>query len=279
MQATEHDNVLLVVALPCIGGCNWQRVNETKPGGAERIQEHKDLFYKLLAKAKIVADAVCKRGGTMTFELGNNNQYWQCPTVQMFLERFGLLKTRLDGCAYGLTCKNDVLIKKPWRMMTNNTQIIAKIDGNTCQGGHPHATCENAAVTSMTPGYPRKLACDIHVAFAKHVKARTTPAAVAAPNGPIAANAASYGSNQSASKFAELANPLPKLPRKSSDEATTVHREINAPLDVLEPIPACIARKVGKQEWNRDKAAKDACLLYTSPSPRDQRGSRMPSSA
>ena len=26
-------------------------------------------------------------------------------------------------------------------------------------------------------------------------------------------------------------------------------------------------------------AARDACLLYTSPSPRDQRGSRMPSSA
>ena len=28
-----------------------------------------------------------------------------------------------------------------------------------------------------------------------------------------------------------------------------------------------------------DHANKDICLLYTSPSPRDQRGSRMPSSA
>ena len=33
-------------------------------------------------------------------------------------------------------------------------------------------------------------------------------------------------------------------------------------------------------EHNRDYAALDeTCLLYTSPSPRDQRGSRMPSSA
>ena len=41
------------------------------------------------------------------------------------------------------------------------------------------------------------------------------------------------------------------------------------------------------QGWHRKfggdhaevSALKDACLLYTSPSPRDQRGSRMPSSA
>ena len=33
----------------------------------------------------------------------------------------------------------------------------------------------------------------------------------------------------------------------------------------------CVDRKTGKQVWS--------CLLYTSPSPRDQRGSRMPSSA
>ena len=31
--------------------------------------------------------------------------------------------------------------------------------------------------------------------------------------------------------------------------------------------------------WSRNPPAIKACLLYTSPSPRDQRGSRMPSSA
>ena len=34
-----------------------------------------------------------------------------------------------------------------------------------------------------------------------------------------------------------------------------------------------------KQITNAIKAVIKACLLYTSPSPRDQRGSRMPSSA
>jgi len=32
-------------------------------------------------------------------------------------------------------------------------------------------------------------------------------------------------------------------------------------------------------EYQSDEAEEGRCLLYTSPSPRDQRGSRMPSSA
>ena len=40
---------------------------------------------------------------------------------------------------------------------------------------------------------------------------------------------------------------------------------------------AALARKLGITE--AELAARKACLLYTSPSPRDQRGSRMPSSA
>ena len=41
---------------------------------------------------------------------------------------------------------------------------------------------------------------------------------------------------------------------------------------------ACAARTVSQLEEVAD-SIKESCLLYTSPSPRDQRGSRMPSSA
>ena len=44
------------------------------------------------------------------------------------------------------------------------------------------------------------------------------------------------------------------------------------------PIAAQFDNRVLKQEY-RDEVKVVACLLYTSPSPRDQRGSRMPSSA
>ena len=47
---------------------------------------------------------------------------------------------------------------------------------------------------------------------------------------------------------------------------------MRARLDAAEGLPA-------SPETTGDRAGIDVCLLYTSPSPRDQRGSRMPSSA
>ena len=44
---------------------------------------------------------------------------------------------------------------------------------------------------------------------------------------------------------------------------------------ICRPVIYRLARRKGLQ----DADAQDLCLLYTSPSPRDQRGSRMPSSA
>ena len=50
--------------------------------------------------------------------------------------------------------------------------------------------------------------------------------------------------------------------------------------DELAAREAEAARKIAEQEEIERKVAEaNNCLLYTSPSPRDQRGSRMPSSA
>ena len=45
--------------------------------------------------------------------------------------------------------------------------------------------------------------------------------------------------------------------------------------DEVEPAPTCEILV----DWEYDWALDDNCLLYTSPSPRDKRQSRMPSSA
>ena len=63
------------------------------------------------------------------------------------------------------------------------------------------------------------------------------------------------------------------------DEAFETVSEI-VPAEVEEPK----AKKPPIKKEEKDDVGKDyeyarACLLYTSPSPRDQRGSRMPSSA
>ena len=53
---------------------------------------------------------------------------------------------------------------------------------------------------------------------------------------------------------------------------------IPADLSTVEGCTA-LAQAIAKQEQQLDILVNNACLLYTSPSPRDQRGSRMPSSA
>ena len=59
----------------------------------------------------------------------------------------------------------------------------------------------------------------------------------------------------------------PKIVEELTDE--TFQQLIDSAIEKLERKPMSIS----------ERAMKNNCLLYTSPSPRDQRGSRMPSSA
>ena len=54
-------------------------------------------------------------------------------------------------------------------------------------------------------------------------------------------------------------------------------REVDDQVSIEEPLEIIIKYK-DKENWI-ENTISITCLLYTSPSPRDQRGSRMPSSA
>ena len=58
----------------------------------------------------------------------------------------------------------------------------------------------------------------------------------------------------------------------------TPNSEITATVDP-QPIADAIAKAIDAVVQPLIKVMDNVCLLYTSPSPRDQRGSRMPSSA
>ena len=56
----------------------------------------------------------------------------------------------------------------------------------------------------------------------------------------------------------------------------------NTKKELMEEFPDVLSDELSEKPMNTDEPMKinlTACLLYTSPSPRDQRGSRMPSSA
>ena len=55
--------------------------------------------------------------------------------------------------------------------------------------------------------------------------------------------------------------------------------QIEKIMDKLEQLESRILASDNSGMINEHRALLESCLLYTSPSPRDQRGSRMPSSA
>ena len=73
-----------------------------------------------------------------------------------------------------------------------------------------------------------------------------------------------------------------KSPRRvGENEALAVGTTIRGSAQKLNLVAALIRGKKAEEAMNILSFSKKAmaCLLYTSPSPRDQRGSRMPSSA
>jgi len=79
-------------------------------------------------------------------------------------------------------------------------------------------------------------------------------------------------------KLTPVAN---KPSSRSRVQRTVVSQSIDSPITVIRGISSSLATKFSKLgvKTVRDLLYFFPCLLYTSPSPRDQRGSRMPSSA
>ena len=68
-----------------------------------------------------------------------------------------LLEANFDGCAFGLKTAGGMLIKEPWRVMTDMSRLLDKLDGKKCLGNHDHAPCAGNN-TKSTENYKMKLA-------------------------------------------------------------------------------------------------------------------------
>jgi hypothetical protein len=49
-----------------------------------------------------------------------------------------LIELNFDGCVFGLKTADGRLIKKPWRVMSNMSSLIGRLDGKKCIGDHEH---------------------------------------------------------------------------------------------------------------------------------------------
>ena len=65
----------------------------------------------------------------------------------IFLAKWDLQEVGFDGCAIGLKTHSRELLKKPWRVCTNDQNILSALRGLTCSNtgnvltDHVHAEC------------------------------------------------------------------------------------------------------------------------------------------
>ena len=149
-SAAETAPPHLWASIPCTSGSPWQYINCKKGGPkfvrklALQIRESKRLFQSFTKRA----ERVLSHGGTVTFEWPRPCTGWKRPDVVAFFDSHPqFTRVDFDGCAVGLTSRDGLPIKKPWRLMTTSTRIVENFQDKRCRCQQSHARCEGAETT------------------------------------------------------------------------------------------------------------------------------------
>ena len=97
------------------------------------------LTYFFLRAKGIIAS-----GGDVSFEWPRFYTGWKLDVLMKFIERFKLLTVDFDGCSLGLKSKKGNPIKKPWRIVTTSSTLVAKLSPFVCCKNHNHDVCQGA---------------------------------------------------------------------------------------------------------------------------------------
>ena len=101
-QSVSPGRLLLWAAIPCIGGCLWQRLNRRYPRARARIEQHRVVWRRLWDNFVWVAEKSMLLGVVVVIEWPQQCDYWEEKCVIHFLERHRFARTHVHGCAYGL---------------------------------------------------------------------------------------------------------------------------------------------------------------------------------
>ena len=122
-------------------------------------------MFALLRNFEVVAQAVLKLGGQISFEWPDSSEYWRDPVVQNTLSKLGLTFVTIHGCSlgwkshFGRNGNKGLPDKKPSRIATTSINKLTKFTPCKCPGKsvHPiHAPVEGkdtAASASYTPEF------------------------------------------------------------------------------------------------------------------------------
>ena len=160
---------MLWASIPCTGGSSWQHVNLARHGKSTRkkVLQHRKTFREIWKCFEVVADECISSGGKIAIEWHRSCLYWHFKPVKKFIEKHSLLKTRFDGCMYGLTSIQRSTygwpLKKGWTVMTNCVNIVNDLNLR-CDGSHHHALVQGQD-TKRTEGYSKDIVLTVHKAW------------------------------------------------------------------------------------------------------------------
>ena len=85
---------------------------------------HISAFKKIWKSFVQIARAVVESGGVVAIEWPKGCSYWRWPRVVALGKELKLIELNFDGCVFGLKTADGMLIKKPWRVMTNMSSFV-----------------------------------------------------------------------------------------------------------------------------------------------------------
>ena len=230
---------VIFASMPCTGGTAWNSVNIRNEDGAEKIQQHIDLFDKLWANFTKLVEHCSSPTTTVVIEWPRNCMYWKLPKVRAFLESRDMSKVNFDGCFFGLTSKStNMPIKKPWTFATDNPEVLTLFEGCKCPGHINHSQCEGKD-TKITENYTIHLCIRLHKAISQSATR-------------LFASRAGY--KQTGSSACPAANPASAIPTMPCQQVNEQHRIKFEPSKF--PFVSMVARPVGRKEIETNPTAK-----------------------
>ena len=240
-EASKSEMGLVWLALPCTGGCPWNNINKEREGGAERIQEHLDLFEDLSTNARVAMRYAKSLGVRLAWEWPRCCQLWNNPLASQIVQEFGLEKYELDGCAVGVIATarkyRGLPIKKGWTIATDCPELGSALGECRCDCQGKHAPCAGVD-TKKTENYTPQMATLVQNTLYKQILGERTD-----------------GEGYAASVIELDCDEAPIMP---VDDKAQEHRQ--KLVDSLPEINAAVARLLTKSEVKADKKAMQAIL-------------------
>ncbi len=174
-------------SLPCTVWSTWNTLNCHKFGKAfsDKLESRRAQSLVMLNNFFLLAREIIALGGDVSFEWPRFCTGWKIEALDKFIQKFKLQTVDFDGCSLGPKSKKGNAIKKPWRIVTTSSSLVAKLKPFVCCNSrsdckhHVHDICQGAE-TYKTGFYIEHLSIQIITGLIpKNIVIPSRPIAVA----------------------------------------------------------------------------------------------------